>query len=328
MSKDIEVNILILSAGRRVELVKNFREASEIAKVKSQIITADLSDMAPATYFSDKNYRIPKIGTENYINSIIEICKKENIKLIVPTIDTELVILSENKELIEEATNSKVLISSKKVINICRNKINTYNFFEKNGFKVPKYITKKDIEDGNYKFPLFIKPVDGSSSKNTFKISNYSELKFFMKYIDNPMVQEFIEGKEYTIDIFIDFDGNVITIVPRERIDTRGGEISKGKIVKDIDLIEEAKKVIDILKPIGSITVQCIKTKRGIEFIEINPRFGGGAPMSIKAGANSPLNLYKLLLGEKLKYNEDYLDNITSLRFDESIFLNEKGELI
>ena len=77
------------------------------------------------------------------------------------------------------------------------------------------------------------------------------------------------------------------------------------------------------LKPIGHITVQCMKTRRGIEYIEINPRFGGGAPMSIMAGADSCENLYRLLCGEKLSYRDDYRANVTFLRFDSSIMLNE-----
>lgn len=324
----MEINILILSAGRRVELVRCFKSAAKIKNLKSKIVTADISRTAPAAYFGDKNYIIPRIGEGNYIESIIDICNKENIKLIIPTIDTELTIMAENKEFIEDKTGAKVLISDKRVIDICRNKKNTNKFFEENNFGVPREITLKDIEEENYQFPLFIKPLDGSSSINTFKVNNEKELMFFRKYIKNPIIQEYIEGKEYTIDAFIDFDGQPITIVPRERIATRSGEISKGRIVKDRELINEVKKVIEVLKPIGHITFQCMKTNDGIKFIEINPRFGGGAPMSIKAGANTPLNLYKLLLGEELSYNEDYEDNMLALRFDDSIFINNDGVLI
>lgn len=324
----MQINILILSAGRRVELIKCFKEAAKIKGIESNIVTADISKTAPAIYFGDKNYIIPRIGEENYVESIIDICNKENIKLIIPTIDTELTIMAENKEFIEDKTGAKVLISDKRVIDICRNKKNTNKFFEENNFGVPREITLKDIEEENYQFPLFIKPLDGSSSINTFKVNNEKELMFFRKYIKNPIIQEYIEGKEYTIDAFIDFDGQPITIVPRERIATRSGEISKGRIVKDRELINEVKKVIEVLKPIGHITFQCMKTNDGIKFIEINPRFGGGAPMSIKAGANTPLNLYKLLLGEELSYNEDYEDNMLALRFDDSIFINNDGVLI
>ena len=322
------INILILSAGRRVELVKCFKEAAKLANIDSKIITADISNTAPATYFGDKNYIIPRIGQEGYIQSVIDICKKENIKLVVPTIDTELLIMAENKETIEKESEAKVLISSKTVIEICRNKINTNRFFKENGFGVPREITLEDIKSKNYKFPLFIKPFNGSSSISTFKVNNEKELNFFIEYVNNPIIQEFVEGKEYTIDVFVDFNGNLITIVPRLRLATRSGEIAKGKIVKDRDIIEEVKKVINKLEPIGHITIQCMKSNKEIKFIEINPRFGGGAPMSIKAGANSPFNLYKLLKGEKLEYNEDYMDNMLALRFDDSIFLSEKGELI
>lgn len=324
----MELNVLILSAGRRVELVNCFKEAAKIEGVNSKIITADISNTAPATFFADKKYIVPRIQEDGYIEAIIDICKKEDIKLVIPTIDTELLILAENKELIENETSAKVMISNKRAIEICRNKINTNKFFEENGFGVPKEITEEDIKNKEYSFPLFIKPFNGSSSINTFKVKNEEELEFFKKYIDNPIIQEFIEGKEYTIDAFVDFDGNPITIVPRERIATRGGEIAKGMIVKDRELIEVSKKVIKALDPIGHITLQCMKTKDGVKFIEINPRFGGGAPMSIKAGANSPANLFKILRGEKLKYNEDYQENMLSLRFDSAIFLNEKGELI
>lgn len=190
-------------------------------------------------------------------------------------------------------------------------------------FGIPRKI---DINDKNIKFPVFIKPIDGSSSINTFKVNNMEELRFFNSYIDKPIIQEFIEGEEYTVDTFLDFESNVITIVPRKRIATRSGEISKGKIVKDREIINDVKRLLDVLKPIGQITIQCMKTAEGIKYIEMNPRFGGGAPMSIKAGANSCENLYRILQNEKLLYNENYKENITFLRFDSAIMLNEKME--
>lgn len=319
----MKINILILSAGRRVELIKCFKEAAKVLNIYSNIITTEISEIAPAIYFGDKNYIVPKVSEDGYINSIINICNKENIRLIIPTTDIELYKLSKNKKDIEERTRAKVLVSDEKVIDICRNKIKTAKFFYENGFKTPKLIKKYDIDNKNYEFPLFIKPINGSSSVNAFKIENEKELKFFVDYVKNPIVQDFIHGKEYSVDSFLDFDSNIITIVPRERISVRGGEVSKGKIVKDRKIIETVKKVLYILKPIGHITIQCIKYKNDINFIEINPRFGGGAPMSIKAGANSTINLYKLILGNKLSYTEEYKENITFLRYDESILLNK-----
>lgn len=323
-----EINVLILSAGRRVELINCFKEGRDSLGIKGKVVAVDISNTAPALYHADCFHLIPRISEESYIDSIIEVCQKENIHLIIPTIDTELQKLAENRALIEERTNAKVHVSDERVVKICRDKYNTQDFFEENGFGIPKLISHEDIVNKNYHFPLFIKPLNGSSSVNTFKVKNEKELEFFLEYVPSPLVQEFIEGEEFTVDVFTDFDGNPITIVPRVRLATRGGEVAKGLIKKDFEVVEIVKEVVKVLKPLGHITIQCMKTKEGIKFIEINPRFGGGAPISIKAGAHSPKYLYQLLLGEKLMYHEDFEDGILGLRHDEAVFLNKEGNII
>lgn len=321
-------NILFLSAGRRVELINCFRRALKSYNTAGKLIAVDISETAPAIYFADAFYIVPRITEANFIDSIIEVCRKENVKLIVPTIDTELLPLAKSKKRIEDESKARVLVSDESVIEICRNKFMTQEFFRRYGFGVPRLITESEIKNGDLKYPLFIKPLDGSSSINAFKINNEAELQFFMAYIKDPIIQEFVEGEEFTVDAFLDFEGNPITIVPRRRLAARGGEISKGLIIKDREIIEEIRRLLGILKPIGDITIQCLKTNEGIKFIEINPRFGGGAPMGIRVGANTPLNIYKLLNGEKLYYNEDYQDNILALRFDETIYLDSKGNVL
>lgn len=324
----MEINVLVLSAGRRVELINCFQEAARKLQIKSNIIAADCSNTAPALYFADKKYIIPRIDSGKYIQAVIDICIKENISLVIPTIDTELLILSENKAVIERSTKAKVLISNVQVIDICRNKHKTQAFLESKGFFMPRLYSIEDINKHEINYPLFIKPTDGSSSINTYKICNDEELAFYMRIVPNPIVQEFVDGDEYTVDTFSDFDSNVIHIVPRKRIATRSGEISKGRISKDRDIINNVKELLDILRPIGQATIQCIKTKRGIVYIEINPRFGGGAPMSIKAGADSCSNLYRLIAGEELTYNENYQEDLTFLRYDSSICIDGNMELV
>lgn len=321
-------NILFLSVGRRVELLKCFKKARSEYDIESKLVAVDISKTAPAIFAADKYYMVPRANESKFIDELIRICREEEIKLVIPTTDTELSVVAINKERIEDEANAKVLISNKNVIDICRNKFNSQKFFEENGFGVPKLITQRDIEKENFSYPLFIKPLDGSSSIDTFKVRNRDELNFFSRYVIKPIIQEFCEGEEYSVDSFLDFESKPITIVPRRRLATRSGEISKGLIVKDRQVIEETKRVLEVLKPIGHITIQCLKTESNIKFIEINPRFGGGAPMSIKAGANSPLNLYRLLRGERLKYNENYIDGLLALRFDEAFYFNRDGSAV
>ena len=322
------INVLILSAGRRVELIQRFRRAKEQLNIDGKIVAVDISASAPAVHFADTYHLIPRISAPDYIDAVIDVCLKEQISLIVPTIDTELLKLSDHRQEIEERTGAKLLLSRPEVVHICRDKNNTQAFFAEHGFGVPHQLSREEIEGGNYTFPLFIKPKDGSSSINTFKVETKEQLDFFLNYVKEPMVQEFITGTEYSVDVFCDFDSRPITIVPRVRLAVRSGEIAKGIIAKDCDIISDVTRLLDELKPIGHITVQCMKTDKGIQYIEINPRFGGGAPMSIDAGADSCANLYRLLSGETLDYNEDYTDGLTFVRFDSSIMLDENMERI
>ena len=324
----MKYNVLILSVGRRVELVKCFKTAAQNLKIESEIIGGDCADDAPALYFCDKSVMLPRISEPNYIDAIIEVCNKESISLVVPTIDTDLLLLSKNKAYIEKNNKTKILISNENIIEICRNKVNTQRFLEKYRFNVPHLYTEDEIENENVIFPVFIKPQDGSSSVNTFKANDINELYVFKNIIKNPIIQDYMQGEEYTVDVFLDFNSNIITVVPRLRITVRSGEILKGKIIKDREIIADVINLMQILKPIGHITVQCMKTKDGIQYIEINPRFGGGAPMSIYSGADSCKNLYKLLIGEELVYNEDYEENLLFLRFDSSICLDEYRNVI
>lgn len=323
-----EYNILILSAGRRVELVQSFQKAAKRLNLKSNVVAGDCSETAPAIYFADRRAILPRINEDNYVDEIINVCKREGIRLVIPTIDTDLLLLSEERERIESESGAVVLISSTEVISICRDKINTQKFLEENGFKIPKMYSEEELNSENLQFPLFIKPKSGSSSINTFKVNNLEELTTYRALINGPIVQDFMEGKEFTVDVFLDFEGNLITVVPRLRMATRSGEISKGKIVKDREIIEDIKRLVEILKPIGHITVQLMKTNKGIEYIEINPRFGGGAPMSIQSGADSCENLYRLLMGQNLVYNENYRDNIMFFRFDNSVCVDENLEIV
>ena len=312
-------NVLVLSAGRRVELVNAFKTARDRLGINGDVCAADMSELAPALKFTDKQFIIPRISDDGYIPQIIEICKDNDISLVVPTIDTELVKLAENKSLIENETGARILVSDEQSVRVCCDKTLTAKYFAEHGFDCPAtYDITKNKADLTY--PLFIKPRDGSSSIGAYKVENKNQLDFFAEYVQHPILQECVAGKEYTADCFCDFDGNIITVVPRWRMVTRGGEILKGKIEKNRYIIDDVKRLLTSFGFIGQITVQCFLTEDNkVKYIEINPRFGGGAPMSIAAGADSCENLYRLLRGEKLGYNEDYEDGAVYSRFDGSV---------
>ncbi|MBR3245778.1 MAG: ATP-grasp domain-containing protein, partial [Parasporobacterium sp.] len=239
----------------------------------------------------------------------------------IPTIDTDLLLLSKYKERFI-SIGTWVIISSPAMVSICRDKNLTSQFFIECGLKAPMPVDDwKKYQEG---FPAFLKPKDGSSSINAYKVQNMQELKFYADKVDNYIVQPFANGKEYTIDIFCDWDGNPLSIVPRERIRVRAGEVLITRIFMDKKMIEEAEVICDRFRPCGPLTVQLIRDQEGIDwFIEINPRYGGGVPLSIKAGGNSPEAIMKLMAGEPVEYMGNIAEDTIYSRFDQSICVSE-----
>lgn len=313
------MKLLFTSVGRRVELIQAFKEAAKQYGIDLIIYGVDLIDTAPALFFCDKKVQICRITDENYIPSLLKLCKDESIDALIPTIDTDLLILSQNKAVFEK-NGTKVFISNEDKIKICRDKRKTALFFDSIGLKSPMPIDDYIKYKGGY--PAFIKPKDGSSSINTYKVNDKAELETYAKEVPDYIVAPFIDGIEYTVDVFCDYEGNPIFITPRIRLAVRSGEVLKTQISQDSRIIEETKNIISAFKPCGAITIQLIRQKEtGIDyFIEINPRFGGGAPLSMKAGANSALELLKSLNGEKLNFVDGAAENgAIYSRFDQSV---------
>lgn len=324
------MKILFTSVGRRVELMQAFHLAAKKLGVDLTIIGADITNSAPALQFCDKAEIVCRISDEKYIPSLLAICEKEQVNCLIPTIDTDLLLLAENKGRFE-AIGTKVLISCPEKVRICRDKNYTADYFISLGLKSPLPVNSVEkyeagLQEGSVAFPAFIKPKDGSSSINAYKVDHLADLKIYAEKIGDYIIQPFISGKEYTIDIFCDYEGNPVYITPRERLAVRAGEVLKTKITQDDIMVAEMKTLIADFKPCGQITVQLIQdVKTGDNYyIEINPRFGGGAPLSIKAGADSAEAVLQMLSGEELTYKPKAAkDGAIFCRFDQSVCVNE-----
>ena len=317
------MKILFTSVGRRVELMQAFRKAADELGVNLTIIGADITASAPALFFCDEIKIVCRIREPEYIPQLLEICKAENVDCLIPTIDTDLLLLAENKEKFEEI-GTKVLISAVDKVKLCRDKRYTADYFMSVGLKSP--VPVDDVAKYNLGYPAFIKPKDGSSSIDAYKVNNTEELEEYAKKVNDYIVQPFILGREFTIDIFCDYEGNPVFITPRERLAVRAGEVLKTRIHQDDVMIQEMLDLIADYKPCGQITVQLIQDEVTGDnyYIEINPRFGGGAPLSIKAGADSAKAVICMLNGEKLDYIPKAARNkAVYSRFDQSICVDE-----
>jgi carbamoyl-phosphate synthase large subunit len=319
-----KIGILFTCIGRRVSLLNSFRTAAKQLGIKAMFCGTDTTVLSSAMQLCDKGFVVKPTVHANYIRQLLSIVKTNKIKLLVPTVDLDLKVLAENKAKFA-AAGCCVLVSKPNVVDICQDKRKTFSFLLKNGFDTPLTMSARHaLAKKKLNLPYFLKPWDGYASKGNAVVKNRRELEVFSKRIPNCIVQEFVKGTEYTCDVYVDFNMKVRCVVPRKRIETRAGEVSKGQVVKNTRIMNEAAKLVKKLGAgPGVITLQLFLTgERKIKFIEVNPRFGGGAPLSIKAGANFPKWLLQELLETETNIRFDgFKNNLIMLRYDSEVWI-------
>ncbi|MEO1263445.1 MAG: ATP-grasp domain-containing protein [Bacteroidota bacterium] len=320
------MNILITSAGRRVSLINYFKqEIKNVIGKNSKIFTTDLiPELSSACITSDNSFKVGKFKDDDYMDKLLKICIENQIKILIPTLDPELALYSNNRDRFK-LNGIELLVSDIDFIKKCRDKRKTNSFFEERGIAVPSIIDRK-----NPSFPIFIKPIDGSSSKNLYFIDEPAKLSKFLIENDNLMWMEYLskeEFTEYTIDLYYNRQGRLCCVVPRIRIAVRGGEVNKGITHKDPYLISFIREHLGEIEGVrGCITLQIFygKKNKSIYGIEINPRFGGGYPLSYLAGANYPKWIIEeYWFEQEIGWFDGWEDKLLLLRYDHELIVHD-----
>lgn len=277
-------NILITSAGKRVSLVKFFQKELQEYHKDSKVYTTEMNPiMSPAAHISDGCFKVSRVTANGYIGELLNICLKNSIKIVIPTIDTELIVLAKNKELFK-SHGIDIIVSDIDFIITCRDKRNSYQLFDKLGINYPKLIDKN-----NPTFPLFAKPYDGSLSNNLHIINSQEDFTSKIKADEKLIYMELVDKtkyKEYTVDMYYGMDNKVKSIVPRERIEVRAGEINKGITRKNF-IVNYLKNRMGYLHGvIGCICIQLFVNEEteDILAIEINLALEVDIPYPIMPG--------------------------------------------
>lgn len=319
------MNILITSAGRRVSLVRSFQKELKKIDPNSKVFTTDMSPkLSAACQIADGSFKVPKLEDSNYMNVLIELCKTNNIKLVIPTIDTELLQLAKHKSALEDL-GIKAVISSIDFISKCRDKRVIHDFFKDHNVNVAR-----EYDKDNYNLPLFIKPIDGSRSVDTYIIKEEEELIDYHFSNDKLMFLEYLDHNaydEFTCDLYYNKDHNLKCVVPRKRIEVRDGEVYKAQTANN-SLVPYIKQNLRFINgAVGCLTAQFFKHKTDntkIYAIEINPRFGGGYPLTYLSGANyTKWIIDEYLLGMTLEDKfEVWESDLLMIRYDDEVLVH------
>ncbi len=333
------LSVLISSAGRRVELVRIFRQAVADLTPGGRVLATDSSWYSAALHDADEGFVVPRFTDPEFVPGLVDLCERHAVDLIVPTTDREWSVWSESCDRFS-ALGTTVAVSSPEVLAIASDKQRTHDWLTANGFPTVRQTRPSMASDAEaWPFPLIAKPRFGSASEGVSLIRDKTELERLIARDEarapladgrpgEMVVQTVANGDEYTIDVLVDRSGQCLCAVPRRRLEVRAGEVSKAVTVRSEQLIDLAFGVAKALPgAYGALNLQVFADERTGELavIEINPRFGGGFPLAHRAGANFARWLLEDLRNLPSTATADgWRDGLVMLRYDAAVFVDEK----
>jgi len=315
-------NVLITAGSRRVPLVNAFRAAA--AQLGGgEVIVTDVNPLSPAVHAADRAYRVPLSSEPGYIDEILRIARAERVRLVVPTIDDELTAFACAAPRFL-AAGIRVAVSPASTTALCNDKYALCRTLAARGVAAAPTWRPREVPDGT-PFPLFVKPRIGRGGVGAFPIRNQRDLDFFTEYVEDPIVQEYLDGPEFTLDMLCSQTGEPLAIVPRERVVIRAGVIDRGRTVKDAALFDLARHCARVLPFAGPVNIQCRVVAGRPTIFEINPRFSGGIPLTIAAGVDVPRLLLELAYGlPVLPIVGQFKENLWMTNYEASVFVDQE----
>ncbi|MBQ7615508.1 MAG: ATP-grasp domain-containing protein [Butyrivibrio sp.] len=317
-------NILITSAGTRNKVVQYFKK-----QMAGNVVAVDCSGIGPAIYDADKAYIVPRIDDPDYINVLLDICKKEEIKGLFALIDPELSLIAKNYDKFT-AIGTTPIVSSYELCETSLDKYRMYEMLNKLGIPTAKcYLDIESFETarelGEVDYPVFVKPRSGSASININSVKSKEMLTALFHESDDLMIQEFMKGQEYGADVYIDMiSGKCTSIFLKKKIKMRAGETDKSISVKNENLFKQIATFVEKVGYRGMIDIDLFHDEDSDTFYlsEVNPRFGGGYPHAFECGVNFPKMIINNLEGKENPVSiGDYREGIYMMKYNEVLIM-------
>lgn len=315
-----KINILItgVSSSNSISFIKSLRKQKEM---EFNVFGTDIYEkyLSTGAQFCDRFFKIPRADDEQFIPTLLKICEENSIRVLVPIIDEEFFPISKSIHEFKKI-NTSVMLPDAQVVVICENKVKLCEFLKDNGFSTPKlYLSTPSASS----FPLVKKPFIGRGSKGVTIVHNKEELNYKSEK-DKYFLQEYIEGREYTIDTLSNLNGEVLAAVPRVRLEVHDGKSIKAQTVRNRIIEEMSVQICNRLGITGPACLQCILANDGIPyFFDINPRIGSATILTVQAGVNIPFLAVKNLLGMKVdSLIGQFKENIIMLRYLTEFFVS------
>lgn len=322
------MNVLILSAGTRNKVVEYFKKELE---GRGRVIATDCSNLAPAVYEADAFYLVPRITAPDYLDVVLDICKKEKITGVLSLIDPELSLLAKERERFL-AVGTTPILSDYDLVETCFDKYRMYELLQKMQIPTGRCYLEREafyraVEQGEISYPVFVKPVRGSASLHINRVESSRQIEVLYGLHEDLMIQEYMDGQEYGADVYIDMiSGKCTSIFVKKKIKMRAGETDKAVSVRDEKLFELIRNFVETCGFRGVIDIDLFEIEGRYYISEVNPRFGGGYPHAHACGVNIPAAILRNLDGlENEAGIGDYAENVCMMKYNEIAIRDMNG---
>ncbi len=286
-----DMAVLLTGVGKRYDIVSAFAQ-------HATVVAADPNPLAPAQYAAHHRHAVPRIEDPEYVPALRALCDDYGARAVVPLTDLDLEVLGQARV----DGHLPAFVPDPEIARATFDKYEAHLLLERLALPSPPTVLPGDPVDS---FPVMVKPRWGSGARSIHRADDQHAADFFVGYIPEPtMVQRFMDGPEFSIDVLCDLRGRCLNAIPRTMIESRGGESIKGKVIADSELIDLGRRVSEALHVRGPCTIQVFRDKEiGIGITDVNTRFGGAFPAPMYAalpGRTYPELIVRMARGEEI----------------------------
>lgn len=304
--------VMLTGAGKRYDIVSCFAQLTHT-------VVADPAPLAPAQYAAHTRAAVPRIDDPHYLIALRELCEQHEVGAVLPLTDLDIELLAQARE----ERRLPAFVPSAEIARATYDKYDAHLMLQRLGLPSPPTVLPDDGDALQaLEYPVMVKPRQGSGARSIHLAHDPDQARFFVDYLQQPqparpargveppapepvMVQRAMGGPELSIDCLGDLDGRCINAIPRTMLESRGGESIKGAALRDDELIELGRRVVEALRVTGPVTVQVFRDPEiGVAITDVNTRFGGAFPAPAYAalpGRTYPELILAMACGETVE---------------------------
>jgi carbamoyl-phosphate synthase large subunit len=260
------------------------------------VVAVDADELAVGFGLASEGYVVPTATEPDYLSRILEVAAATRVDALLCTVAEEYPALRAHAL---DAAGIRSMLPSPESVRVCLDKWAFAHAMEEAGLPVPATRLRDHVDIPK---PWIVKPRFGRGSRDVHVARTLTDLRRALRWTPDPIVQALVEGREFTVDALVGRDGAVAGMSPRWRLETKAGISTKGLTFSDPKVVRTVERVLVTVGLVGPANVQGFVTKDGdVVVLEVNPRFSGGLPLTLHAGADLVGEYVRAILGKPIR---------------------------